>query len=60
MREDLHALEVESPEFTAVRCGMTQNTYILPIMRERTIGLASFANARAVMAEDACLQRRWG
>jgi len=47
MREDIHALEMVLPEFTAVlvASGMTRNTYILLIVHDPIIGAVCFANA---------------
>ena len=41
MREEFHALEMELPEFTAVLDGMTKNTYVLLIVHDPTIGMAT-------------------
>jgi Ras-related GTP-binding protein A/B len=44
MREELHALELELLEFTAVPDGMTRESYVLLIV-DPTIGAVCFANA---------------
>jgi Ras-related GTP-binding protein A/B len=38
VREEFHSLEMELPEFSAVLDEMTENTYVLIIVHDPTIG----------------------